>query len=140
MGTVTASNLIALALGVLSLALAIFPEVKRWRASRRAGVSIVLENYQRPDTGRMQARFVITNHGPAIARDVAIEDFDTFRVDDWSPVNDNAHPVRVKQPRQRHAILCDRVMSQRTPGFAVLSWCDPEGEQREEFAISPVYL
>lgn len=136
----TASNLIALGLGVLSLVLAVYPEVKRWRASRRAGVSIMLENYQRPDTGRMQARFVITNHGPAVAWNVAIEDFDTFRVSEWSPVNDNAHPVRVMQPGQRHAILWDQGMSQRTPGAATVSWRDPSGEHREQYAISPHYL
>lgn len=140
MDTITASNLIALGLGVLSLVLAIYPELRRWRASRHAGVSITLENYQRPDTGRMQARFVLTNHGPAVARKVAIEEFDTFNVEEWSPVNDNAHPVRILQPGQRHAVLWEQMANERTPGAAILSWHDEAGEHREEFAVSPIYL
>lgn len=135
-----ASNYIALGLGILSVVIALLPEQRRWRASRHAGVSLSLENYQRPDTGRMQGRFIIANAGPAVARKVTIESFDSFDVNDWSPVNDNAHPARVVQPGQRHAILWDQLQSQRTPGSAVLSWLDDAGQHRQEFAVSPIYL
>lgn len=140
MDTVMASNYIALGLGILSVVIALLPEQRRWRASRHAGVSLSLENYQRPDTGQMQARFIFSNAGPAVARNVTIESFDTFDVDDWSPVNDNAHPARVVQPGQKHAILWQQLQDQRTPGSALVSWSDEAGEHREEFAASPIYL
>lgn len=140
MDTTVASNFIALGLGLLSVAIALLPEQRRWRTSRHAGVSLSLENYQRPDSGQMQARFIIVNAGPAAARNVTIESFDSFDVNQWSPVNDNAHPARVVQPGQRHAILWDQLQSQRTPGSAVLSWADDAGQHRQEFSVSPIYL
>lgn len=140
LGTTEVSNLVALSLGLIGIAIALVPIVRDWRASRHARLDVVLEKLYRQDTGRLQERIRIEKLGPSAAERVQIERIGAVLPDDYWPAFEWHLPVDVLQSGQDHVLLLEPSMAEADPMSVLVTWCDPSGRKHAQFALSPKYL
>jgi hypothetical protein len=142
--TTTASNVIAVALGLLSLVFGVvLPAVARWHRGRRADLEVRLERFWRTDSSRLAARIVIKNHGPALARQVELPklvntegqelDLDSLAASPTPPI---AHLI----PDQEFHVIVEFTLAHGHLGVIDAEWQDGFGTHGAEFIVSPHYV
>jgi hypothetical protein len=142
---VKASDVIASLALVVSIIALLRPWWMDWRHNRKASFEVRNEEYQRPVGWKMEmrhsARFVIKNHGPAIARDVRAE----FR-QDGQPANTAMFPYgRTDTPLlhvgEEYHIEYSLAAGEGEPDSVVVTWRDRRWrEQRHEFWSTVRYV
>ena len=144
LSTTTASNIIAVSLGLLSLMLGVVvPAVGRWRRGRQAELEVRFERFWRLDTSRLASRIVIKNHGPASAWQVALQqlaDSKGQQLDLDSLATSATPPVAQLLPGQEFHILMEFSLAQGDPTSVDAEWQDRSGSRRAKFITSPQYV
>ena len=140
----TASDMISLAALVVSLLALWFGGVHPWWERRhRSGLASLearVEEYVRADGERdhLSSRIVVTNHGPAAARDVAVAN---LRGPDGEPIRDvvqfNWHlPIPALQPGQEYHLALAPTLSDHDPSWMTIVWTDATGPHEEDRYVS----
>jgi len=140
LSTTEASNVVALSLGVIGIAIALLPIVREWQASRHARLVVVLEKLFREDIGSLHERIRIENLGPSVAEAVEFERVGATRPDEYRPAFEWRLPVEVLQPGQDHVLLLAPSVAEEDPVSVIVTWRDSSGSKRAQFALSPKYL
>lgn len=144
LSTTTASNIIAVSLGLLSLMLGVVvPAVARWRRERRAELEVRFERFWRQDTSRLASRIVIKNHGPAWARHVVLPrlmDSEGEELDLDSLATSATPPVAQLLAGQEFHIIVEFSLAERGPMMVEAEWQDRSGSRAAGFLTSPHYV
>jgi hypothetical protein len=144
LSTTTASNIIAVSLGLLSLVFAVVvPALARWRRERRAEVEVRFERFWRLDTSRLASRFVLKNHGPAWARQVELSrmvDSKGQELDLDSLATSATPPVAQLLPGQEFHIIVEFSLAESDPMIIDAEWQDRSGSRGAQFITSPQYV
>lgn len=142
--TTTASNVIAVALGLLSLVFGVvLPAVSRWRRGRQAELEVRFERFWRPDTSRLAARIVIRNYGPALARRIVLNqlvDTKDQELDLDSIATSATLPVARLLPGQEFHIIVEFTLAHGDPRMIDAEWQDGSGPRAARFVLSPHYV
>lgn len=138
------SAIVALVLGLLSVWLGyLLPLHRAEQSARKATVSARYEIYQRPDTGRMQDRLIVVNHGPHAAEDVRVVSMADANGDPlpWeNAMVSDYFPATALQPRQEHPAIFGWTMNDPRPAEVTVAWTDGDGRQERRFALGPMYV
>jgi hypothetical protein len=142
--TTTVSNVIAVTLGLLSLVFGVLlPAIIRWRRERRAELEVRLEKFWRTDTSGLASRIVIKNHGPAIARQVALTrlaNTDGKELDLGSMAASPTPPVARLLANQEFHIIVQFMQNHGHLSVIDAEWKDDSGVRSGEFVVSPHYV
>lgn len=144
LSTTTASNIIAVTLGLFSLLLGvILPSARRWWGGRRAELEVRFERFWRQDTRRLADRIVIINHGPAISRDVTLTTV-LNTAGEKLDINERAAsatpPVELLLPNQKFHVIIELPADQADPEVIEAVWWDRSRKRSARFIVSPQFL
>lgn len=142
--TTTASNVIAVTLGLLSLVFGVvLPALARWRRERRAGLEVRLEKFWRTDTSKLASRIVIKNHGPSIARQIVLPrlaNADEEELDLGSMAASSIPPIAHLLADQEFHIIVQFMQNHGHLRVIDAEWKDGSGIRSGEFIVSPHYV
>ena len=142
--TTMASNIIAVTLGLLSLVFGVvLPAAARWQRERRAELEVRLEKFWRTDTSKLASRIVIKNHGPAIARQIALPRLANTKGEelDLGPMAASpTPPVAQLLADQEFHIIVEFTLAHGHLSVIDAEWMDGSGSRGGRFIVSPQYV